>query len=315
MKRLLLILGLVGWRERRRVPAFVRRQAVDPRPSTRTGQSFREQPGRRLRHLRRESDGTGLTQLTNDAWMRAAAAVAGRSAHPLLRRSRGARGDERRRKRSADPSQLLVLPRCVVPTLGTSSAPTTRRALILDTVDGTMTQLTDSGVEAELVSRRNDDRVQRRVQALRRPGCGGARRRLGIRKAAEFAAPAWSPDSQRVAYVSVRVTIATHSGRSARTDRRASPRAERRRGHAPMVAGWFEDRIRQVPAALRQRGFRRSRRRDGRARGQLEPRRRLRRESDPGRPTGPCSTAAAGFVTPRTRTSSPSRRAAALDER
>src|SRR5206468_12801617 len=32
---------------------------------------------------------------------------------------------------------------------------------------------------------------------------GGPRQRLGIRKVAVFAAPAWSPDSQRIAYVSV----------------------------------------------------------------------------------------------------------------
>jgi Tol biopolymer transport system component len=75
------------------------------------------------------------------------------------------------------------------------------RVVIVDTVDGTATPLVDSG---EMPMWSPDGRTiafidERRLFVV--PATGGARRRLGIQKVAEEAAPSWSPDSQRVAYV------------------------------------------------------------------------------------------------------------------
>lgn len=75
--------------------------------------------------------------------------------------------------------------------------------VILDTVDGTSTQLTDAGSRPSWSPDGSTIAFIDGYKLYVMPAAGGARRRLGIRKVEDLAAPAWSPDSQRVAYVSI----------------------------------------------------------------------------------------------------------------
>jgi len=73
--------------------------------------------------------------------------------------------------------------------------------VVVDTTDGSVTALAGSG-QTPVWS--PDGRTIAFIDEHRLfvvPATGGARRRLGIRKVAEFATPSWAPDSQRVAYV------------------------------------------------------------------------------------------------------------------
>jgi TolB protein len=74
--------------------------------------------------------------------------------------------------------------------------------LILDTVDGTSTQLTDSGSVPSWSPDGSTIAFVDEHKLYVMPAAGGARLHLGIRKV-ELAAPGWSPDSQSLAYVSI----------------------------------------------------------------------------------------------------------------
>jgi Tol biopolymer transport system component len=75
--------------------------------------------------------------------------------------------------------------------------------IILDTAGGTFTQLTDRGYW--LVWSPDGTTIafvdENKLYVI--PATGGSRVHLGMRKVADYAAPAWSPDSQSLAYVSV----------------------------------------------------------------------------------------------------------------
>ena len=143
------------------------------------------------------------------------------------------------------------------------------------------------------------------------PPRAGARRRLGIRKARGL---------RRAGVVAGlatgRVRLLASNDRYSLWTIRADGSGGRRLAQSAdeatpsVVAGRFEDRIRQASARTTSEGF-----------SSLAPTGRACARSAraaaaspqgirPGRPTGSCSTAAPGFVTPRSPTSSPSRRAA-----
>ena len=75
--------------------------------------------------------------------------------------------------------------------------------IVLDTADGSMTQLSTSGSTPSWSPDGTTIAFVDENKLYVMPAAGGARRRLGIRKLADYASPTWSPDSQRVAYVSL----------------------------------------------------------------------------------------------------------------
>ena len=187
---------------------------------------------------------------------------------------------------NADGSGPRTFARCSVrprrrgrPTRGTSSAPTTRRgSSILDTVDGTVDAAARTAGATPSWS--PDGATIAFVDEYKLyviPATGGTRRRLGILKAAEFAAPMWSPDSGRVAYVSL------ESGdRYSLWTIRADGSGGRRLAQnvAEDTPSWSPDGSRiafvKVPPPRRQpQSSSLAQRRQRRARGQLQPGRRL----------------------------------------
>jgi TolB protein len=75
--------------------------------------------------------------------------------------------------------------------------------LVVDTVDGTVKQLADEGSTPSWSPDGTSIAFVDENKLYAIPAAGGTRRRLGIRKLPDIPAPAWSRDSQRLAYVSV----------------------------------------------------------------------------------------------------------------
>jgi Tol biopolymer transport system component len=155
-------------------------------------------------------DGTGLTQLTKDPLDEGNPLPSPDGRRILLYGGAGGDGLEVMNADGSDPRSFDYC------TFGAGAwSPDSRhvvcsdygeegeRILILDTADGTTTELTSSGSRPSWSPDGTTIAYHDEYKLYVVPATGGARRRLGTLKIAEFAAPAWSPDSQRVAYVSV----------------------------------------------------------------------------------------------------------------
>ena len=155
-------------------------------------------------------DGTGLTQLTKDPLDEGNPLPSPDGRRILLYGGAGGDGLEVINADGSDPRSFDYC------TFGAGAwSPDSRhvvcsdygdegeRILILDTADGTTTELTSSGSRPSWSPDGTTIAYHDEYKLYVVPATGGARRRLGTLKTVEFAAPAWSPDSQRVAYVSV----------------------------------------------------------------------------------------------------------------
>ncbi|HEX3256470.1 MAG TPA: hypothetical protein VHQ96_11820 [Gaiellaceae bacterium] len=155
-------------------------------------------------------DGTGLTQLTKDPLDEGNPLPSPDGRRILLYGGAGGDGLEVMNADGSDPRSFDYC------TFGAGAwSPDSRhvvcsdygeegeRILILDTADGTTTELTSSGSRPSWSPDGTTIAYHDEYKLYVVPATGGARRRLGTLKTVEFAAPAWSPDSQRVAYVSV----------------------------------------------------------------------------------------------------------------
>jgi len=149
-------------------------------------------------------DGTGLTQLTKDPTEESEPIPSPDGQHILFHGGE----DEGPKVMRADGSDRRALRECSVNP--DTWSPDSRHVvcsdyeeglLILDTVDGTVTHLADSGTNPSWSPDGTTIAFVDESKLYVIPATGGTRRRLGIRKVEQFAAPAWSPDSQRVAYV------------------------------------------------------------------------------------------------------------------
>lgn len=148
-------------------------------------------------------DGTGLTRLTNEPTDESRPLPSPDGRHILFA------GDEGPQVMEADGSSRRAIHDCSFSPEAWSSdsrhivcSGYEEGIIVVDTADGTFTQLSDSGSTPTWSPDGATIAYVDEYKLYVVPATGGARRRLGIRKLEEFAAPAWSPDSQRLAYVS-----------------------------------------------------------------------------------------------------------------
>ena len=152
------------------------------------------------------TDGTGITQLTNEPFDDYDPLPSPDGRHILFHG-----GDDGLLKvMEADGSGRRSLHDCSPSPEGWSSdsrhfvcSGYEEGIVVLDTVTGTVTQVADTGSTPSWSPDGSTIAFVDEHKLYVIPAVGGTRRRLGIRKVAEFAAPAWSPDSQRIAYVSL----------------------------------------------------------------------------------------------------------------
>ena len=151
------------------------------------------------------ADGTGLTQLTNEPFDAYNPLPSPDGRHILFE------GGEGMTVMDADGSGRRAFARCSVSPRGvvlgleaSSSAPTTRRGSSSSTPSTERsTPLADAGSAPSWSPDGTTIAFVDENKLYVIPAAGGTRHRLGIRKLADTAAPAWSDDSQRLAYVSV----------------------------------------------------------------------------------------------------------------
>ena len=206
MKRLLLILSLVvlaagapGAGVRSATPAL---EGASPNAdgaivfaSNRTGKSD-------LYAVK--ADGTGLTQLTNEPYEAYNPLPSPDGSHILFE------GGEGLTVMDVDGSGHRAIHSCSASPEAWSSdsrnfvcSDYEAGILVVDTVDGTVRQLADAGSKPSWSPDGTTIAFVDEHKLYAIAAAGGTRRRLGIRKLPDTAAPAWSGDSQRLAYVSV----------------------------------------------------------------------------------------------------------------
>jgi len=150
------------------------------------------------------ADGTGLTQLTNEPYDAYNPLPSPDGRHILFE------GGEGLTVMDVDGSGRHAVHSCSVSPEAWSSdsrhfvcSDYEAGILVVDTVDGTVRQLADAGSKPSWSPDGTTIAFVDEHKLYAIPAAGGTRRRLGIRKLADSAAPAWSGDSQRLAYVSV----------------------------------------------------------------------------------------------------------------
>ena len=178
----------------------------------------------------------------------------------------------------------------------------------LDTVDGTLTQLSDCG-DAELVSGRVDHRVRRRAQAVRHPGGGWDAATARHPQACGLRCPRLVAGFPARRLCLLGGAAVGYSLWTIRADGSGGRRVAQNvaEDDPQLVARRISHRLPQVPRPLRDRALRGPLRRHRLARARArEPHRRGRPADPRGRRTGVSScTSAAASGARRTRTSTP----------
>jgi Tol biopolymer transport system component len=151
-----------------------------------------------------KADGTGLTRLTNEPFEAYNPLPSPDGKHILFEGGEGMTvmdvdGSGRRAIRSCSFSPEAWSPDSRHLVCSDYEA----GMLIVDTADGTVTPLADAGSKPSWSPDGTTIAFMDDYKLYVIPAAGGTRHRLGIRKLGSSAAPVWSGDSQRVAYISV----------------------------------------------------------------------------------------------------------------
>ena len=151
-----------------------------------------------------KADGTGLTQLTKEPFDAYNPLPSPDGRHILFE------GGEGMTVMDVDGSGRRAIRSCSVSPEAWSSdsrhlvcSDYEAGILVVDTADGTVTPLADTGSAPSWSPDGTTIAFVDEHKLYVIPAAGGTRHRLGIRKLEDTAAPAWSGDSQRLAYVSV----------------------------------------------------------------------------------------------------------------